>query len=157
MSLCWPCHHIRHEGIGVIVTFIVGPPGSGKTTWVKQHMSPGDLVVDMDYLYSALSFLEFRNNPDSLLPFVAEARDAVLNRLTRPSAIRKAWIVSSSPRIELRHQMKSKHNAEIVVLDVPEDECIRRLNDGSRSEANVALMTEKVKEWWKVYTPGHSF
>ena len=34
--------------------YVIGPPGAGKTTWVAQHRSPGDLVLDLDALAVAL-------------------------------------------------------------------------------------------------------
>ena len=33
---------------------ITGPPGSGKTTWVKENMKDGDIVLDLDAIKAAL-------------------------------------------------------------------------------------------------------
>ena len=33
---------------------VCGPPASGKTTYVKQHMIPGDIVVDLDAIIDAI-------------------------------------------------------------------------------------------------------
>lgn len=34
---------------------VVGPPAGGKSTWVKNHAQPGDIVVDSDALANTLS------------------------------------------------------------------------------------------------------
>lgn len=34
---------------------ILGPPASGKSTWVKQHAKPGDITIDYDALANALT------------------------------------------------------------------------------------------------------
>ena len=37
------------------VFLINGAPGSGKTTYVQSRRQPGDLVLDLDYICSALN------------------------------------------------------------------------------------------------------
>ena len=70
--LCHSCHSVktaREHGFGrpgdmkdarfrTPVTVVCGPPGSGKSTHVDGHKQPGDLVVDIDALYVALTGLE---------------------------------------------------------------------------------------------------
>ena len=41
-----------------MVYLIYGSPCSGKTTYVKEHFKTGDIVCDVDKLYSALCFNE---------------------------------------------------------------------------------------------------
>lgn len=36
---------------------ITGPPGSGKTTWVEQHRTPGDIVWDLDAVAATVAGL----------------------------------------------------------------------------------------------------
>lgn len=38
------------------VILVCGPPASGKTTFVRNHMVPGDIVVDLDAIMQAISF-----------------------------------------------------------------------------------------------------
>src|SRR5690606_407861 len=40
---------------GRVLYVVTGPPASGKSTWVRAHAKPGDVVVDYDILAGALS------------------------------------------------------------------------------------------------------
>jgi len=35
---------------------VCGPPGSGKTTWVRDHAEAGDLIWDLDEVLGAFSY-----------------------------------------------------------------------------------------------------
>ena len=59
--ICHNKHHKRFCGGGhkrkeKAVYIVYGPPMSGKTSYVIEHMEEGDLVVDMDSLYQAVTF-----------------------------------------------------------------------------------------------------
>jgi len=64
----------------VDIVVICGPAGSGKSTHVREEAKPGDLIVDVDLIYAALSGLELFHKPPGLLPFFCAARDAIVNR-----------------------------------------------------------------------------
>jgi hypothetical protein len=60
-GVCWSCHEYgkAHKGAATLPNiprprrplFVVcGPPGAGKTTYVEEHKSDDDLVLDMDVL-----------------------------------------------------------------------------------------------------------
>jgi hypothetical protein len=102
----------------------------------------------MDELYRALSGLELRDKPDCLLPFVAEARDAVVTRIEKGSkAVRKAWIVTASADLEHVKELSRRLRADLHVLDVPTEECVRRMKAAGRDD--VALMKIRCDEWRK--------
>jgi predicted kinase len=134
----------------VIPIVVCGPPGSGKSTFVKERMKRGDLLVDMDELYRALSGLELRDKPDCLLPFVAEARDALIARIPRGArGVRRAWVVTSSPDLQYIRDLLRKLRAEVHVLDVPTRECVKRMKAEGRDAEHVNLMRQRCDEWRK--------
>lgn len=108
------------------VIVVSGLPGSGKSFHVEQQMVEGDLVVDMDAIFAALSGLPFRQKPDHLLPYVAAARDAIYERLKKPiNAVLTAWIITCdrAEAEKLSRYFRGKH----IHIEVPESERISRL------------------------------
>ncbi|MTK74006.1 HNH endonuclease, partial [Turicibacter sanguinis] len=75
--LCHDCHNKRHQRFGYGygnrktkwdkgVYLVYGPPFAGKKTFVKEQMQPGDLVIELDLLYQALSLQERYVNPSEI-------------------------------------------------------------------------------------------
>lgn len=162
-GLCKSCHSRKtnrenRQGDGMnqtVVTIVAGSPGSGKTTWARQQMRWGDLVVDVDALYVALSGLTWYEKPQGLLPFVIEARDAVLARLQRPSDVAGAWVITSEADPEARRRLARQVNAKsIVVLETSANECLKRIANDDRRCENLQFWTEIVHRWWNEYRPG---
>jgi hypothetical protein len=80
------------------VTLVTGPGCAGKNTWVRDHFTPGDLVVDLDAILTALSGRPSHDHDDRLKPYAFEARDAVLRALwARGRSLPHAWIILSAP------------------------------------------------------------
>ena len=54
---CKHCNSLRADrvvsGFGAQVTAVIGPPCVGKTAYVRDHMAPGDIVVDPSRLAGA--------------------------------------------------------------------------------------------------------
>ena len=164
-GLCATCHDaktLRERGQGqrlparpmtdqAQVTAIVGPAGSGKSYYVAQHSRWGDLIVDLDAIYCALSGLPPYEKPDTLLPFVCEARDAVIARLARGSAIRAAWIVTSAADAATRERLRQQLRAHVIVFETPPDECLRRIANDPRRQDKWELWTPIVQQWWHNY------
>lgn len=75
---------------------VCGPPGSGKTTWVKQRAKQGDLVFDADYLMSQLFSSPLQQANDFGAVLVERLRATVVDwLLCYPD--RKAFIIQTDP------------------------------------------------------------
>jgi 5-methylcytosine-specific restriction protein A len=168
MTLCRPCHGVksvsdgsyarsaRREAFGpsrIPVTIVAGPPGSGKTSYVTARKAWGDLVVDMDLLYVALTGGgPMYDKPDVLLPFVATARDAVMSRLARGSDVRRAWLITGKGNAAELLTLKAQLAAErIVVLEVAPAECLRRIREDPRRAERWQLWEPLIRKWWTTY------
>ncbi|MFD3352749.1 AAA family ATPase [Streptomyces fradiae] len=157
-AMCKPCHDAKtaretgFAGVGsrarvaTRVTLVCGPPCSGKTTYVREHAAPGDLVVDWDALAQALGSPHPWAHPAPLTPFIAEARDAVIARLDRRHDVERAWIIATAPRETDRARL-APDGAAVVVLATPEDECVRR----ARRDERPADTIDAIESWWRTY------
>lgn len=79
------------------IVLVVGPPLAGKSTYVREHMHSGDLVVDYDNLATALGS-DSRYQTQSWHPVVNAARNAVLDKIRAGEVeAERVWIVSTNP------------------------------------------------------------
>lgn len=136
------------------VFVIAGPPASGKTTYVREHMRPGDLVIDLDPIKQALTYTDWYAAPDAVLPFALEARDAILRRLEQPSEVQRAWIILMGAKQAQRDELRRRFNATVVVCEVPEVVCLQRIAvDPRRVNREQHLSEYLVRKWWNEYEP----
>lgn len=148
--------HLRHlvrsgpANPNMVVTVIGGPSGSGKTTIVNDLKAWGDLVVDVDALFVALSGQPWFDSPQNLLPYVLDARDAVINRLARGDKDCRAWVITANGNMREVVNLAARLRASITILAVDRSECIRRIyNDPLRQ--NRELYTNLVHDWWQKF------
>ena len=72
------CHNKLHKHAGdrdVRGHIVWGPPMSGKSSYVKQRAWSGDMIIDMDSLYEAISGLPRYDKPNTLLTHVIAFRN----------------------------------------------------------------------------------
>jgi hypothetical protein len=150
---CRTCHNIEHGrfcGGGhkrkeKAVYIIYGPPMSGKTTYVYENMEPGDLIVDMDRLYQAVSLRPMYDKPDNLKHNVFSIRNHIIENIkTRYGGFRTAWIIGGYPEKFIREKLADDLGAELIFIDTSKELCYERLNECNdyRSEH---------KDEWKQY------
>jgi hypothetical protein len=133
------------------VTLVCGPPGSGKTTFVTARAAWGDLIIDLDTLFQALSGLPLYDKPEGLLPFALAARAALYSRLDRAAV--RAWVITGGASAAERQQLRLRWNAEIIVLEVGPTTCIQRIGADPRRSARRDLWQPLVTQWWREYAP----
>lgn len=154
---CHDCHNRKHNRFGPKaeqgVFLIYGPPLSGKTTYVMEHMRRGDLVVDMDKLYSAISLLPEYDKPAELLKNVFGVRDLLIDNIkTRYGKWRSAWIIGGYPEKYRREQVADATGATIIYCEATRDECLQRLeaDEGRRNRRDE--WTKYISAWFEKYS-----
>ena len=155
--LCYNCHAHEHPK-GIIVrqrkqVFIVyGAPFSGKSSYVRENMTPGDLVVDLDMLYSAISFAPIYSRPPELKKNVFQLRDALYDQIRiRCGDWQTAWVIAGLPRKDERERLAARLGASLVRIDATKDECKSRCLD---SDDGRGLEWETyIDAWFRDYIP----
>lgn len=133
------------------VYYVWGAPMSGKTTFVSENMQRGDLVLDIDKLWSALSGLPVFIKPNELKPIVFNARNAIFDSIkTRAGNWQTAWVIEGGALLGDRKRRIEALGAESIFIDTDIDECFARL---SRDERDGLAWADYIKEWFASYQP----
>ena len=155
---CIHCNSVKGRKIPKGATWteimiVCGSPGSGKTTYAKKHMRRGELIVDLDWLWQALTGLKYYEKPEGLLPYVLAAREGVLKQLESPGECKRAWVIISAPKAEQREELARRfRNSKVIVLDVPIGECLSRIANDERRASVVDSWEPIVRRWHSDYT-----
>src|SRR5690554_6806344 len=79
------CHtrlpNCNSEGDTSMITLVVGPPTGGKSTWVRDHAQPGDVIVDFDTIAQTLGSPVTHDHPDHIVAITLEAHQAALRAI----------------------------------------------------------------------------
>ncbi len=106
---------------------VYGPPAGGKTTFVKANKQKGDLVVDLDYLGTAISLDDKLALPDNLLPAVFALRECLYGLIeNRRIDCKNIWIIAGLPRKGERMMLRNRLGAELIYVGAEYEECVRR-------------------------------
>lgn len=162
-ALCKECHDrktvLEDGGFGNRrvtavrnVVVICGPPGSGKTTYVNERSSWGDIVVDVDALFSAVTGKPWYDKPANLVPFVLELRDHIYDMISNGiTETSRVWIITSGSKASDRMTLVKRFDAELVMLDVSPIECMNRIMKDKRRCNRASHWQEIIDCWWKNY------
>lgn len=119
-----------------MLTVITGAPCAGKTTYVRQHALPGDIIIDLDAIAQALGSPVTHDHEPGLRKVALEARAAAIKqaivRHHRHGA--RAWIIESAPD-QARRGWYASHDARFVDLDASPEELHRRAAASGRPAA----------------------
>lgn len=126
------------------MTVVCGAPGSGKTSWVRSQIRRGEMVVDVDSLFAALTMRPLYDKPESLIGAVLSLRDHVIE------SYEPAWVISSDPTITYRTEMRERFGARVVVLETPADVCVERIAGDARRDEGTDW-AGLVGKWWGAY------
>ena len=169
-ALCAACHHrIERMNDANIdstdrfpttdrsnITLVCGPPGSGKSYHVAQHVSPSDLIVDLDVITAALTASDLYHATANILPIALQAFDAVVDAIgERGFRGGHVWIVATLPKKAQRDSIIRRLGGTIgvqVMLSVDEATCVARIqNDERRPDEVKVKQVAAVGVWWREY------
>lgn len=114
-----------------MVYLIYGPPCSGKTHYIKEHMQDGDIVCDVDDIYAAVSGNDPHNADLYAHEVALELRQLLLDIIRdRKGGWRNAYVPSIANTPEKVKADAERINAdEIIYIDTPYEVCMERAKD----------------------------
>ena len=147
LVVCFNCHNRIHKRFckqecekGTYIVY--GPPLSGKSTYVKNHKGPNDLVIDLDAIYQAITGNELYNKPDSLKYNAWAVRNMLLDNIkVRYGKFESAWIIGGYADKYEREKIIKDLGATPVLIAATKEECLMRLKSAKD------FRQEKYKEW----------
>ena len=147
------CHNKIHDRLGLSYTkqvyLVYGSPMSGKTTWVKDNMSAGDLVVDMDSIWQSISGQPRYTKPKRLTSTAFMVRDCLIDSVrVRNGNWLNAYIIGGYPLISERERLARSLGAREILIDMPKEECLQRLKG---TERDTAEYRRYIEEWWEKF------
>lgn len=133
------------------LTIVCGPPASGKSTYVRNHAAPNDLVIDLDVIASEMSGEPLHGwNPDEWLNAALYRRNDLLGRLSRASRYNAAWFIVSEPKAHRRDWWQQTLKPQrIIVIEADERQCLANAaKDGDR---DMNRADASITKWWVEY------
>ncbi len=149
--ICQDCHNKEHRRFGHShnVYVIYGSPLSGKTTMAMDLMRYGDLVLDMDELWSAISFQPKYIKPKNLRFNVFQLKDNLMDQIkTRYGEWYDAYIIGGYPDKYERERLAESLGAQLIYCEATKDECINRFKISGKPTA----WLNYIEQWWEEYT-----
>jgi hypothetical protein len=147
--VCHRCHNKEHRRDWhhtKQVYIIWGSPLSGKGTLLRQLVKPGDLVMDIDAIWQAVTLQPLYVKPNRVRFNVFPIRDLLLDHIkTRYGQWYDAYVVGGYPDRYEREQMAAKLGAELIYCDATREQCLER------AAARPPEWIEYVHEWWRIY------
>jgi hypothetical protein len=154
--ICRSCHDEEHNRFCKLqsrkVFIVYGSPLSGKREYVNQNIRRGDLVVDIDSIYSAVSFLPSFDKPDSLFSNIIGVHNLLIDNIkTRYGKWGSAWVIGGYADKYKREKLADDLGAELVFCDVSQDECLRRLEMDERLQYRKDEWRSYIEKWFREY------
>ena len=129
------------------VTLVTGAPCSGKSTYVRQHAHPGDVVLDFDIIARQLgSSRRWRHETA-----IREAAEEIMRaRLAAVATAKRGvfWVIRCTPLAQERAALASwLHADRVVVLRPPLSVLMDRALQRPDRRGTVASVRSWVNRW----------
>lgn len=150
------CHNEIHNRFGIKwdrkVYLVYGSPLSGKTSFVMENKTDGDLILDIDSIYQALSGDYRYKKSNQIKDIVFAVRNTIYEQIQmRAGSWRNAWIVGTFPYMRDRETLIERLSAETIFIQATQEECLQRLYQDETRTNVVQEWTEYIKDWFAEY------
>lgn len=115
-----------------MIHVVVGPPASGKSTYVDEHAAENEVKVDFDRIAQAFGSGIPHGSVEPFRTVAFAARSAAIRRILDENI--DAWIIHSRPSVE-QVEAYERADAEFILVDPGIDQCLEQAADDDRPEA----------------------
>ena len=152
------CHNIIHDKLGMNtqrqVFIVYGSPLAGKSSYVREAMNEGDLIIDIDNIWECVSGCERYVKPKRLNSVVFSVRDNLLESVKyRRGKWLNAYIIGGYPYQAERERLAESLGAREIYIDTPYEECVKRLMECK--DRDVKQWENYIGDWWLQYNGGY--
>ena len=148
------CHNYMHDKLGHTcrqVFIVYGAPLSGKTTYVRDSMSDGDLIIDMDNIWQCVSGSDRYTKPGRLKAVVFRLRDELLDVVKyRFGKWNNAYIIGGYPLQSERERLMKELGAREVFIDTSKEECIEQLAADDKRDTEEWM--KYIDDWFEKFS-----
>lgn len=148
--ICHKCHDKEHHRFGNSrqVYIVWGSPLSGKSTMVRDLIQYGDIVLDMDEIWQAITMQDKYIKPEPCRFNVFRLRDSLLDQIkTRYGQWYCAYIIGGYPDKYERERLSQSLGAELIYCESTQQECLDRRRESKKPEA----WDKYITDWWDEY------
>lgn len=149
-------HNIIHNKLGHKmrdVFLVYGPPCSGKRSWVDANWSEGDLIVDIDSIWQAVSGCNRYVKPNRLKAVVFKTRDALIDAVKyRLGKWTNAYIIGGYPLQSERERISRELGAREIFIEATAEECLQKWQEDEERK-KIPEFEQYIAEWFRNYTP----
>ena len=153
MVVSFKTHNILHDKLGMNgreVYVVYGPPLAGKTTWVRNNAKAGDLIIDIDSIWEAISGQPRYDKPNRLKAVAFKVRDTLIEAVRfRLGKWNNAFVIGGYALASDRERIVKELGAKEIYIASTRDECLQRLEqDGNR---DIEAWTKYINDWFTIY------
>ena len=151
------CHNLIHNKLsysGRQVFIVYGSPLAGKTSYVREAMNEGDLIVDLDNIWSCVSGCDRYTKPNRLKSVVFSVRDSLLESVRyRRGKWLNAYVIGGYPYQAERERLADQLGARLIHIDTDKDTCLNRLY--ACEDRDVSEWSKYITDYWLQFDGGY--
>ena len=129
------------------LTIVCGAPGSGKSTWVREHAGLHDIIIDLDAIKAELAGCSIYSAEPRWTGPALEERNRMLRSLANADSAH-AWFIVSAPEPAEQQWWQRQLGGTVHVMPTDEAMCVARINADHRRIGHRERMTARVAEWF---------
>lgn len=129
------------------IVLVAGPPCAGKSTFAREHMAPGDSILDFDDLTEELGATRYQASE----PQREEAGRLWKARLSAYRDPGTLWVIWTAPRRAQRGRFRSMYHARVVVVAPPISVCLERAKAERPPD-----WPDAIARWFRQWEPSRS-